>query len=132
MATADEIEHDEEIRALTQRAQKDRWLAFRVVSANGATENALPAGASININFPIGTPSAEGPLKTTKPQHYAFKTFGPLRVTKHECAYNRRCSPTDAWTVEFSNPLDAAAFQQSQVRVAPKVTDLRPRFPGVR
>ncbi|HEX8722816.1 MAG TPA: DUF6049 family protein, partial [Pyrinomonadaceae bacterium] len=70
--------------------------------------------------------SAEGPRKTTEPQSFAFKTYGPFRVTKHECGWNGngKCSPGDQWIVNFTNPLDREAFDPAQVKVEPEVPGL--------
>jgi alpha-2-macroglobulin len=103
---------------LAARGNKDRWLAFRVVDPGNPTSRApLPAGASINVTIGPGTPSLEGPLKTAAAQSFAFRTYGPLRVVKHECGYGSGCSPFDNWSVQFTNPIDTSGFEQSQIRV---------------
>jgi uncharacterized protein YfaS (alpha-2-macroglobulin family) len=125
LATREEIEKDNEIRQMAKHAVKDRWLAFRAIDSSGNPQNALPAGTNINVSVLAGTPSAEGPRTTTQTQSFPFMTFGPLRVTKHECGYNRSCTPSDIWSVEFSNPLDVSAFQDSQIKVEPHVEGLK-------
>ncbi|HVS20309.1 MAG TPA: Ig-like domain-containing protein, partial [Pyrinomonadaceae bacterium] len=125
LATREEIEKDDEVRQQVKRAEKDRWLAFRSIDSSGNPQNALPADANINVSVLAGTPSAEGPRLTTEAQSFPFLTFGPLRVTKHECGYNRSCTPDDNWSVEFSNPLDASVFQDSQIKVEPQVEGLK-------
>src|SRR5712692_5071016 len=64
LATREEIEKDAEVRQLVKRAEKDRWLAFRAIDSAGKTEDALPAGANIDVSILPGTPSSEGPRTT--------------------------------------------------------------------
>ena len=68
-----------------------------------------------------GTPSAEGPLTTPAAQSFSFRTYGPLRVTRSYCAWGSECPPMTPWYVEFSNPLDEAAFDPAQVRIEPEL-----------
>ncbi len=125
LATAEEVVKDEIINRLAKGAQEGRWLAFRAIDARGGAADALPGDAQITVTIGPGTPSAEGPRTTTKPQQFSFRTYGPLRVVKHECAYDKHCTPFDSWRIEFSNPLDAAVFQKSQVKVEPEVQGLK-------
>ena len=80
LGTKDEIEADENVKDLVKNAEKDRWLAFRAIDANGSTTNALPAGANVNVTILAGTPSAEGGRTTKEPQNFPFTTFSPLRL----------------------------------------------------
>jgi hypothetical protein len=132
LATAEEIAKDDEVRPLAQRAEKDRWLGFRAVDANGKTEKALPAGSSIDVSILAGTPSAEGSLVTKQAQNFPFMTFGPLRLVKSQCNYNPRipCTPNDNWLIEFSNPLNLEAFDAAQIRVEPASDQLKPSIYG--
>jgi alpha-2-macroglobulin len=115
-ATAEEVEANETVRKLASNAMKDRWFAFRVVDpANSGTP--LPAASPINVAIGPGTPSAEGPLKTTAAQNYSFHTYGPLTVTSHRCGWRGECSPYDDWQINFSNPIDFDVFETSQVRI---------------
>ena len=118
VATSDEVAADDTVSKLAAQATKDRWLAFRVVDPGNATPRApLPSGSRVNVTIGPGTPSLEGPRKTVTPQSFAFRTYGPLRVLKYECGYRGVCSPFDPWSVNFTNPIDASSFEQSQVRV---------------
>ena len=89
--------------------------------------NALPAASSIAVSVPVGTPSAEGALTTTKAQSFGFQTFGAMRFVKAYCSYesSKKCSPFDAWTLEFTNPIDAAKFDKSAVKIEPAVDGLQ-------
>ncbi|HXG94319.1 MAG TPA: DUF6049 family protein [Blastocatellia bacterium] len=118
LATKEEIEADETISNLAARAEKDRWLVFRVVpSSNSDSQLPLPADSTVTVAIGPGTPSAEGPLATTAAQNYSFRTYGPLRVIEHRCGWQNNCSPFDFWNITFSNPIDAEAFDQTQVRI---------------
>jgi len=129
LATADEIAADETVSNLTKTAEKDRWLAFRVVAAN-QDGLPLPADTGVDIHIGPGTPSAEGPRTTGTAQAYAFRTYGPLRVTEHRCGYQQNCTPFDVWQIIFSNPLDAASFEPSQVRVTPEFAGMKTAIYG--
>jgi len=126
LATGDEIEADETVKHLVEHATKDRWLALRVVnSANGDSRLPLPVDAPVTVTIPTGTPSAEGPRTTLAPQSFSFRTFGSLRVVEHRCGYSQPCTPFDAWSIRFTNPIDSEAFEQSQVRVEEITRDVK-------
>jgi uncharacterized protein YfaS (alpha-2-macroglobulin family) len=126
LATRAEIESDDDVRKLSAAAQKDRWLAFRAVGSGGNdTKFALPANAKVSVSIGPGTPSAEGPRPTTNAQGFSFRTFGPLRVTKHECGYGEGCTPFDSWEVAFSNSLDEDSFKPSQIHISPETKGLK-------
>ncbi|HLM02128.1 MAG TPA: Ig-like domain-containing protein, partial [Pyrinomonadaceae bacterium] len=126
LATPEEIERDGGIAYYAKQAQPKRWLAFRAVNAEGAAENALPGDAAIAVTVNKGTPSAEGPLTTTKDQSCSFRTFGAMRFTGGYCGWrgNKTCSPFETWYLEFSNSIDAANFAKEMVKVEPAVEGL--------
>ncbi len=126
LATQDEIDADSSIAYYAKQAQPKRWLAFRAVNEDGSTENALPPASPIAVTVEIGTSSAEGPLKTTKPQTFSFQTYSPLRFNGGYCSYRNapKCSPFDAWFMEFNNSLDAAKFTKEMVKIEPPVEGL--------
>ncbi|HKP85216.1 MAG TPA: Ig-like domain-containing protein, partial [Blastocatellia bacterium] len=131
LASKEEIDADPTVKNLVAASNKERWLAFRVVDSNGAdSEFPLPADASVSLSIGPGTPSLEGPRATVAPQQFSFRTYGPLRVTTHRCGWERNCSPFDQWSVEFSNPLDAESFQQSQVKVEPEIAGMKTALYG--
>lgn len=130
LATQQEIESDSTVKKLAAVAQPGRWLAFRALDSSGNPANALPANTPITVTVGPGTPSAEGPRTTTKAQTVSFSTYGPLKVTKSQCGYQQPCSPYDQWTIQFSNPLDASAFDQSQLRIEPAVSNIKASIYG--
>ena len=134
LATKEEIDADGPLRDLVKHAEKDRWLAFRAIEANGDTKRALPADTGITISIGPGTPSVEGPLTTKEPQTIAFRTFGPLRLIQSFCGWvpSPHCTPYDVWNIEFTNSLKADVFQESQVRVDPAIPGLNVSVAGNR
>ncbi|HYY58905.1 MAG TPA: Ig-like domain-containing protein, partial [Pyrinomonadaceae bacterium] len=90
LASAQEVEADETVRKLASAAQEGRWMALRAAADDSG--GALPADANIVVTVGPGTPSAEGPRTTAKAESFSFRTFGPLRVVKHECGYGQSCT----------------------------------------
>jgi len=120
-ATAEEIDGDDEIRRAVAKATKElagRWIALR------ANER-LPAATTIHVTFAAGLASAEGPRRTTADQTFSFATFGRMRVTEHQCGWEKECPPLSDLRVAFSNPIDLKAFQKSMVRVAPEIAGMK-------
>jgi alpha-2-macroglobulin len=126
LATQEEIDKDGSIAYYAKQAQPNRWLAFRAVNSDGSAENALPADSAITVNVSKGTPSAEGPLTTTKDQTYSFRTFGAMKFAGGYCGWreNKKCSPFENWFLEFSNSIDGATFDKSMVKIEPAVEGL--------
>jgi uncharacterized protein YfaS (alpha-2-macroglobulin family) len=125
LATQAEIDADSTISYYSKQAQPGRWLAFRAVNADGSTENALPGDSQISVVIEKGTPSAEGPLTTTAPQSFSFKTFGPMKFIKAQCGWSndRSCSPFEQWQIQFSNSIDASKFDKKLIRIEPAIED---------
>ncbi len=122
LATDAEIEADPKVKELVKNAEKDRWLAFRSIDA-------LPGNSYLTVTIGPETPSLEGPRTTNAKQDFYFYTYGPLRITKSECGYTT-CRPHDWWRIEFNNPLDATAFQESQVVIQPAMEGVKPFITG--
>jgi uncharacterized protein YfaS (alpha-2-macroglobulin family) len=125
LASPREVDSDKEIKELVKSAPEGRWLAFRAVS-DGLDDArlALPADSTVTVTIDAGMPSAEGPLVTTAGQSFSFATYGPLRVDRYECQ-NKDCRPRGPWTIQFTNPLDAEGFSESQVRVEPELAGMK-------
>ncbi len=126
LATQEEIDKDTSISYYAKQAQPRRWLAFRAVTNEGLTADALPADSAIAINIPKGTPSAEGPLTTVADQGFSFKTYGAMKYVGGWCSYqgSKTCSPSDSWYMQFTNPIDGATFDKSMVKIEPPVEGL--------
>jgi hypothetical protein len=103
---------DEPLAALIASAQPRRFLAFTV-------EKPLPADTDVAVEIPAGTPSAEGPRTTERPQSFSFRTHGALKVVETRCGWGDRCQPLAPWQVQFSNQLDPARFDPGSIRVEP-------------
>ncbi|HEY0077686.1 MAG TPA: alpha-2-macroglobulin family protein [Pyrinomonadaceae bacterium] len=130
LATMDEINADSQVRPLVKNATEGRWLAVRALnpSTNDA-RLALPPDSAISVTLLPGTPSAEGSRTTEKPQSFSFRTYGAFKIVSHECGY-QKCTPGDAWRITFSNPIDAEAFDKSQIRVEPEFPAMQPSVHG--
>lgn len=127
LATQQEIDGDGSIAYYAKQAQPKRWLAFRAVTNEGLTENALPSASAITVTVEKGTASAEGPLTTIAAQSFNFQTYSQLKFTGGYCGYrdNKNCSPFEAWYMEFNNSIDAASFSKEMVRIEPPVEGLK-------
>ena len=113
LATATEVEADKTASRLAEKAGEGRWLAF-------VAEEPLPADAAISVTLGPGTPSAEGPLVTREAQRYDFRTYAPLRVERHDCSwYGDECPPLAPFFIEFNNPIDVDAYEESMLRIDP-------------
>ncbi len=134
LASAEEIQQNEDVRDLVKHAQKDRWIVFRAIDASGKTDKALPAGANVNVSFLPGTPSAEGPRATQQTQAFPFMTFGPMRLVNSGCGWDFRqpCTPSMPWQIEFSNALNVETLQDSQVQVQPALEGFKISASGSR
>lgn len=126
LATPEEIAADPSINYYSKQAQPNRWMAFRAVNPDGSTADALPSNSPIVVNFPKGTPSAEGPLTTIKDQSYSFRTFGAMKYVLSYCSYqgSKTCTPNDAWYMQFSNGIDTASFDKSMITIEPPVENI--------
>ncbi|HXK10111.1 MAG TPA: alpha-2-macroglobulin family protein [Vicinamibacteria bacterium] len=118
LASSDEIGADETVARLVKQAEPGRWVAFR-------PERDLPAEAQVKVTIGVGTPSAEGPRRTSAAQDWAFRTYGPFRVRSHECGWRGRCTPFDPWRIELTNPVDAKSVGKELVRVEPELPGLK-------
>lgn len=126
LATQEEIDKDGSISYYAKQAQPKRWLAFRAITNEGLTSDALPADSPIVISIPKGTPSAEGPLTTIKDQGYSFRTFGAMKYVGGWCSYqgSKTCTPNDSWYMQFTNPIDSTTFDKSMIKVEPPIEGL--------
>ncbi len=118
LAESDEIESNDNVRRLSQRAEKGRWITFRPVAK-------LPPATAFTVRIKAGAPSAEGPRRTTKDQAYSFSTFGPLRVDHSQCSYGPACPPLTPWQVTFSNSIDLKTFDKKLVSVVPALPGMK-------
>jgi uncharacterized protein YfaS (alpha-2-macroglobulin family) len=126
LATQEEIDADGSVSYYSKIAQPRRWLAFRAVTNEGLTKDALPPDSVISVNIPKGTPSAEGPIPTPKDQGYSYRTYGAMKFVGGWCNYqgSKVCAPADNWYLQFTNPIDPATFDKSMVRIEPPIEGL--------
>ncbi len=115
LASAEQIQADEQVSRLVKNTPEGRWLAFRA-------KQLLPTDTTISVMVGPGTPSAEGPLVTKEVQSFSFHTYAPLRVVDQNCNnFFDRCSPLQPFYIRFNNPLDAAQAADSLVRIEPEL-----------
>lgn len=115
LATTAEIASDPQVQRAVDGAKPGRWVAL-------VPEQPLPLDTSINVALPVGTPSAEGPLTTTKAQSWSFQTYGPLALRDTRCGWNdRECRPGWPLYLHFSNPLVVTQDTDALVTIAPPV-----------
>jgi uncharacterized protein YfaS (alpha-2-macroglobulin family) len=113
LADEEQIDADKAARRIADAAGEGRWLAF-------VAQESLPADAAIEVTIGPGTPSAEGPLVTREAQHYEFHTYAPLRIQRHGCSwYSDPCPPLTPLFIEFNNPLDVDAYEESMLLIEP-------------
>jgi uncharacterized protein YfaS (alpha-2-macroglobulin family) len=123
LAESDEIEANDNVRRLSQAAEKGRWIAFRPTAK-------LSAATPFTVRIKAGAPSAEGPRRTTKDQSFSFSTFGPLRVDRSTCAYSDHCGPLQPFYVTFSNPIDLKTFDKKLVTAVPEIPGMKVEVHG--
>lgn len=134
LATQAEIENDDEVKELTDKAPPAHWLAFRVVTENGAA-NPLPAAATIEIKLKDKLPSAEGPRVTQAAKSFSFQTYAPLQVRQLTCRERDEkdeCLPDSNWELSFNNAL-ADKVTSDQIKIEPTLPGfkLRQSYGGV-
>jgi hypothetical protein len=118
LATKAEIEKDETVKELVENAPDGRWLAF-------TPKEKLPGDYRIDVKVGPGTPSLEGPRKTTEPYSWSFRTYGPMVYEGKQCGWGGPCRPDMAWEIDFSNPIDPETFDSSMIKVEPEVKGLK-------
>lgn len=116
-ATAEEVAASPEVAPRAKAAEAGRWVAAKPTRP-------LQGASRYVVTLPAGTPSAEGPLTTTKAQSFAFRTRGPMEAVELSCWGQKPCPPSSPWALTFTNPLDADAFDPAQVAVEPAVPGL--------
>ncbi|HEX8114786.1 MAG TPA: MG2 domain-containing protein, partial [Kofleriaceae bacterium] len=102
-----------------RRGEQDgRWLAFRAAEP-------LPPNAAVEVEIGPGTPSAEGPGVTRKPQSFQFSTYPPLWVVRSQCGWGGPCRPGMPLLIELNNPLDAERFDDRQITITPAIPGVK-------
>jgi uncharacterized protein YfaS (alpha-2-macroglobulin family) len=113
LASENQVQADKSARRIADRAGESRWLAF-------VAEEPLPADTAVEVTVGPATPSAEGPLLTTEAQSYSFRTYAPLRIDDYGCSWYRdECPPLVPFFIEFNNPIDVEAYEESMLRIEP-------------
>ena len=107
---------DDHVKELIARAKnndhQDRYIVFRPAKP-------LRLASTVTVEFAKGTPSKEGPRVTSSVQSFHFDTFHPLKVVHKSCERRYKCSPRDAWSIAFNNPLKQDAFDPASISISP-------------
>ncbi|MFN0108326.1 MAG: Ig-like domain-containing protein [Blastocatellia bacterium] len=126
LALPEEIESDDNARRWVKAAEPNRWLAFKAEPLlNSSAEQPLTAGTTFTVTIPAGTPSAEGARLTAEAQKFTFRTYDTLQLAEARCGWGDGCRPFTPFQFQFNNPLDAKAFQQSQIKVTPAIEGMK-------
>lgn len=118
LASDEEIAEDPAIAGRAERALPERWMAIR------PTES-LPTATTINLDVGPRVPSAEGSERSDEVFSFSGQTYGPLDLVNARCGWGDQCTPGTPFYLEFSNPLDAAAFDASLVSINPEIPGAR-------
>ncbi len=115
------VDHGVSVRLATQqeatevpKEESKRWVFFK------ATAPLQPA-THYRVTIGPGTPSAEGPLKTTNEQSFDFSTYARFKVEESRCGWNEDCRPLYPFYVRFNNPIDEDKFDPATVKVEPAI-----------
>ena len=115
LVTDEAVETDKIVKRLAENAGQGRWLVFRA-------QEPLPPDTPVSVEVGPGTPSAEGPLVTQGSQHFSFHTYAPLRIDDHGCSWSDEvCRPLTPFFIEFNNPLDVDAYEDSMLSINPEL-----------
>ena len=123
LATDEAVAGDETVSRMAEQAGEGRWLAFRA-------GRPFPPDTDVVVTVGPGTPSAEGPLVTEGEQSFRFHTYPPLRITDYRCGWSNDCPPFAPLIINFSNPLDEEAFDQSLIAIDPPLPGATVRLTG--
>lgn len=113
------------LRRATADEMKDleRHASNRIVAFKPSTP--LTPATSYTVSVGPGTPSLEGPLKTTSAQTFSFRTYDRFAVVSSRCGWNNNCPPLTPFMIEFNNPIDTRKFQSSMVTVTPELPRMK-------
>ncbi|GMU56021.1 MAG: hypothetical protein AMXMBFR33_51670 [Candidatus Xenobia bacterium] len=96
----------------------NRRVIFKAVSP-------LVPATNYAVTMGPGTPSLEGPLKTTSAQTFGFRTYDMFKVVEARCGWNDNCPPLTPFVIEFNNPIDVKKFKPSMVSVSPELPRMK-------
>ncbi len=120
LATEAEIAKSEQVKKMIARLEADergdRYIAF-------IANQPLPKDTAIEVTFPKGSPSAEGPNKTKSSQSFSYHTYPPLKIEEAKCHYRALtpCHPGSTWWIRFNNPLDVEHFDPASIKITPEL-----------
>ncbi len=115
---------------LTERLEAiDQKGKGRVLVLHAKTR--IPPATHVELRIPKGTPSAEGPRKTTEDQSWTFDTYKAMAVVSGDCqgttspgSSTPTCRPNTTFVASFTNAIDRELFDKGLVTVEPAVENL--------
>jgi len=105
----------DEYKALLDDIPADQWLAL-------TPSEPLPWNQTLSLTLAQGTPAKAGNRLTQADQAFTFRTAGPLRIERNECA-DRECTPDEGISLQLSHRL-SEDWDRSRLRVSPNVDGL--------
>ena len=125
LVSPDELdEAPQRLKQLVEKVQDGTWVLFELTET-------LPYDRQVSVVIEKGAPSAEGPLKTLKPQRFKFRTYGPLTASLPNYAQctkqNPDCPPHSAFRIRFSNDVPAKYIDPEYIDVEPDIEDMKVR-----
>ncbi len=118
LASDEEIAEDPSIASRAERALPERWMAIRPTDE-------LPTATRISLDIGPRVPSVEGPEVDDTVFSFSGETYGPLDLVNARCGWSDNCTPGTPFYFEFSNPLNAEAFDASLVTIDPELPGAR-------
>jgi uncharacterized protein YfaS (alpha-2-macroglobulin family) len=108
----------EEFKPSIPKGSEDNWIAFEF------TKDLTP-NTRYTVNFPKGTPSAEGPLVTISDQQVGFNTYPPFTVQSHypddSQRWSRKANPGQEWTFSTSNEIKTDVLRKELFEIKPSI-----------
>jgi hypothetical protein len=105
----------DEYKALIDDVPAEQWLAL-------TPSEPLPWNQTFSLTLAQGTPAKAGNRLTKADQAFSFRTAGPFRIERNDCA-ERECTPDEGVSLQFSHRL-SEDWDKSRLEVSPDVDGL--------
>jgi len=125
LASDNEVEGDDDIAWLVERAVEGTWVAFRAVEA-------FSPDSALVVKIGPDVPSVEGPDTSDRVFSESMRTYAPLRVTDQSCRVSDDCQPEWGFSVGFNNPLDGESIEAADLVFEPALPGAFIRISGGR
>lgn len=114
VATAQELDADEDLTRQIEREVDGTWVAFRAVET-------LPADAQLRLAIGPDVPSAEGENTSDQTFRESMRTYAPLAIRDSSCPSADPCRPERGIWIDFNNELDGTSVEADDIRIEPEV-----------